>query len=61
MNKINFSSILKIIDVKNLISIFLIIIVFFGVNTFVVKPRVSSNKASQLGIYLQEVVIQLAM
>ena len=50
MNKINFSSILKIIDVKNLISIFLIMIVFFGANTFVVKPRVSSNKASQLEI-----------
>ena len=47
MNKINLSSILKVIDIKNLISIFLIIVVFFGLNTFVVKPRESSNKASQ--------------
>lgn len=50
MNKINLSSILKIIDIKNLISIFLIIVVFFGLNTFVVKPRESSNKASQAEI-----------
>jgi hypothetical protein len=50
MNKINLASILKIIDIKNLISVFLVVVVFFGVNTFVVKPRENSNKASQAEI-----------
>ena len=50
MNKINLASILKIIDIKNLISVFLVVVVFFGVNTFVVKPRENSNKSSQAEI-----------
>ena len=50
MNKINLASILKVIDIKNLISVFLIVVVFFGVNTFVVKPRDNSNKATQVEI-----------
>lgn len=50
MNNINLSAILKIIDSKNLISIFLIFVLFFGVNTFVIKPREDTNKVSQANI-----------
>lgn len=50
MNKINFSSILKVIAAKNILSIFLILVVFFGVSTFVIKPREAANKVSQTEI-----------
>jgi len=43
MKKIDLSSILKIIDLKNILSIFLIIFLYFGVNTFYISKNKASN------------------